>query len=203
MFEEEYAKLSSQDQEAFRLIVNELLSHMYLVETQYDFQENMKKTNHDYLFAERHLALLQEYLGFAGFLLEMDSNYGVIFLRSELEVNRTHFDPLTTKMIYTLRLIYDEKRAELSLCREVFVTVADLVNKMMTLNAIQKKPAQMLLSDSLRKINQFHLIQKQSGKWYAPDTSLLILPSILFVVTTEQITSIQKMVSDEKRTGGY
>lgn len=198
MFNENYEKLNTAEQETFKTIVQYLLAHTYLVETEYDFEEGIRKTNHSYLFAERHLSLLQEYFRFSGFSLEHDSNYGVIALHSEIEGNRVRFDPITTKIIFTLRLLYDEKRSELSLSSDVFVTVSEICEQMMTIGAIQKRIPQMVLRDSLRKISGFQVIQKQSGNWYDPNTRLLILPSILFVVTAEQVTSIQKLADSQE-----
>ena len=50
MFESEFEKLNMTEQEAFRRIVNWLLAHTYLLQGNYAFEDNMKRTNPDYLF---------------------------------------------------------------------------------------------------------------------------------------------------------
>lgn len=197
MFDDEYVKLNALEQELFKNTIQFLFAHTYLVETEYDFIENMKKTNRNYLFVQRHFNLFQEYFDYAGFTLENDQNYGVLALHSDLEGNRVHFDPLTTKIIYALRLLYDEKRSQVSLSSDVFVTVMDICQKLQITGAVQKRIPQNSLRDSLRRIASFQIVQKQSGKWYEPDTRYLVLPSILFIVTGEQVSSIKKIADAE------
>lgn len=193
MFDEEYKKLNTSEQDIFKYIIQFLLAHTYIVETEYDFIENMRKTNKNYLFVQRHLNLFQEYFNYAGFTLENDQNYGVIALHSEMDSSRVHFDPLTTKIIFTLRLLYDEKRSQVSLSSDVFVTVMEICQKLQMTGSIQKRLPQNSLRDSLRRISSFQIIQKQAGKWYDPDTRFLVLPSILFIVTGEQVSNIKKL----------
>lgn len=132
MFEEAFEKLNLTEQEAFRRIVNWLLAHTYLLQGTYAFEDNMNRTNPDYLFVERNFELFQDYLEYAGFRLERDSNYGVIFLSSSYEFNRVKLDKATTLMLYVLRLIYEEEREKLSLSRDIFTTTGDLVHKMLS-----------------------------------------------------------------------
>ena len=54
MFEQEFEKLNMADQEAFRRMVNWLLAPTYLLQGDYAFEDNMRRTHPDYLFVERH-----------------------------------------------------------------------------------------------------------------------------------------------------
>lgn len=197
MFEEKYEKLSMTEQEAFKRIINWLLAHTYLLQGNYVFDDSMKRTNPDYLFVERNFELFQDYLGYSGFCLERDSNYGVIFISSSYEFNRVKFDKATTLMLYVLRLIYEEEREKLSLSRDVFTSTGDLVHKMISLGVIKKKPSNLMLRDSLRTLNRFRIIEKPEGSWEAADTKLLILPTILFIVTNERISNMYRLIDEE------
>ena len=200
MFESEFEKLNMTEQEAFRFrrIVNWLLAHTYLLQGNYAFEDNMKRTNPDYLFVERNFELFQNYLEYAGFRLERDSNYGVIFLSSSYEFNRIKLDKATTLMLYVLRLIYEEEREKLSLSRDIFTTTGDLVHKMISLGVIRRKPANLTLRDSLRTLNRFRIVEKVDGPWENADTRLLILPTILFIVTNERISNMYQLIDDEE-----
>ena len=197
MFEEAFEKLNLTEQEAFRRIVNWLLAHTYLLQGTYAFEDNMNRTNPDYLFVERNFELFQDYLEYAGFRLERDSNYGVIFLTSSYEFNRIKLDKATTLMLYVLRLIYEEEREKLSLSRDIFTTTGDLVHKMISLGVIKRKPANLSLRDSLRTLNRFRIVEKVDGPWENADTRLLILPAILFVVTNERISNMYQLIDEE------
>lgn len=202
MFEEAFEKLNLTEQEAFRRIVNWLLAHTYLLQGTYAFEDNMNRTNPDYLFVERNFELFQDYLEYAGFRLERDSNYGVIFLTSSYEFNRVKLDKATTLMLYVLRLIYEEEREKLSLSRDIFTTTGDLVHKMLSLGVIKRKPANLTLRDSLRTLNRFRIVEKVDGPWENADTRLLILPTILFIVTNERISNMYQLI-DEEETGEH
>ena len=198
MFEEKFEKLGLSEQDSFKRIVNWFLAHTYLMQGNYVFDDNMKRTNPDYLFVERNFELFQEYLEFSGFRLERDSNYGVIFISSSFEFNRVKFDKSTTLMLYVLRLIYEEEREKLSLSKDVFISTGDLVHKMISLGVFRKKPANLILRDSLRMLNRFRVIEKPEGNWEAADTKLLILPTILFIVTNERISNMYKLIDEDE-----
>lgn len=196
MLEEQFEKLNMTEKEQFRRMVNKLLAHSYLLSRSYDFTDHIAKTNPEYLFVERNFELFQEYFSYSAFHLERDNNYGVISLQSEYDENRLRLDKQSTLILYTLRLIYEEEREKLSLSREIFVSVADLVHKMISVGAIRKKPSNLSLSSSLRILSHFRLLEKAGGRWEDADTRLLILPTILFVVSNEQITGIHRLLEE-------
>lgn len=201
MFEERFEKLGMNEQESFKRIVNYFLAHTYLLQVQYDFSDNLRYTNQDYIFVERNIELFQEYLQFSGFQLERDSNYGVISLRSPYETNRQKFDKLTTLMVYVLRLIFEEEREKLSLSKEIYTSTGDLVHKMISLGVINKKPADTVLRDSLRRLNRFRIIDKAEGYWENAGTRLLILPTILFIISNERISNMYALLDDITDSG--
>ena len=198
MFEERFEKLNMTKQESFKRIVNWLLAHTYLLQGRYVFEDHMKRTNQDYLFVERNFDLFQEYLGYTGFRLDRDSNYGVISINSEYDFNRVKLDKMTTLMLYVLRLIYEEEREKLSLSSDIFSTTGDLVHKMISLNIVKKKPSNIMIRDSLRTLNRFQVIEKIDGLWEEADTKFLILPTILFIVTNERISNMYQLIDEEE-----
>ena len=197
MIEEKYQRLSLSEQEQFSRVVNRLLSNTFLLVEDYDPAEGISKVNREYLFVERNFDLFQDYLELSGFHLERDSAYGVIYLSGSYDGCRVHFDKVTTVMTYTLRLIYEEEREKLTLAKEVIITTADLVQKMIAVGAVKKKPANIQLGRALRKLMRFRIIQKLDGSLEAPETRLLILPTILFVVSNEQISNMERLVEQK------
>ncbi len=196
MFEEDFEKLSMTDQENFRRLVNVLLGHSFLVSADYDFADGIRKSNPDYLFVERHFALFEDYLSFAGFHLTRDTGYGVIALSCEYEYNHFKFDKLTTLFIYCLRLIYEEEREKLSLSQEVFTTTGDLIHKLISVDAVSKKPANIQIRNALRTLSKFQILTKVDGLWESAETRLLIRPAILFIVSNERISNMHKLIEN-------
>ena len=199
MFQEEYEKLSTNEKGEFKKIVSHLLAHTYLIREEYNFDADVKVLDKDFIFAERNIEMISEYLSYAGFRVEKDTEYGVIAVSSDNPDNRVSFNKLTTLMIYTLRLIYEEEREKLTLIKEVFTSVGDLINKMITLGAIPKKPSNAEMEKSLRALKKYNLIRKVDGPWSDAHTRMLILPSILFIVTNEQISNLSELVKTKEK----
>ena len=197
MIDEAYEKLTMMEKENFSRVMNSLMSHTFLLVDQYDPEEGVSRVNRDYLFADRHFGLFRDYLELAGFRLERDTDYGVIQLSSQYDGNRKRFNKLTTGMVYALRLIYEEEREKLTLSREVIIRVGDLIHKLVTLSFLKKKPANADIQASLRTLAGFRIIEKLDGAWEDADTRLLILPSILFIVSNEQIAQMAKLTEDD------
>lgn len=201
MFEEEYEKLTMTEKAKFQQLTNWLLAHTYLVQNTYEKDGTIGIADMDYIFVERNFELFRSYFSFAGFQLEKDSNYGVISLSSEFEYNREHFDKLTTQILYILRLIYEEEREHVSLVKESVTEVGKIVHKMMTLGILKKKPADRDLHKALAILQKFQVITKLEGKWEHAETKLIILPTILFIVSNERISSLYSLVGDENEDG--
>ncbi len=201
MFDEEYEKLTMNEKSKFQQMTNWLLAHTYLVQNTYEKDGSIANANMDYIFVERNFTLFSSYFSFAGFKLEKDSNYGVISLSSEFEYNREHFDKLTTQILYILRLIYEEEREHVSLIKESVTEVGKIVHKMITLGVIKKKPADRDLHKSLALLSKFQVIMRLDGKWESAETKLIILPTILFIVSNERISSLYSLVGDDNEEG--
>lgn len=200
MWYEEYEKLTNSEKEEYRRLVNLVLSRTFIIRDVYSPKESIIKVNTDYRFIERHFNCFLDYLSFGGWVLDKDNNYGVISLASAYEYNRVRFDKNTTLMLYTIRLIFEEEREKIALRKEVLATTSQVVQKMMALGLVKKKPSNKDLIDSLRLLSQYNIIQKLEGSWEEPGTKLLILPSILFIVTNEKISRMYEMLDAEDET---
>ena len=67
---------------------------------------------------------------------------------------------------------------------------------MISVGAIRKKPSNLPLSSSLRILSHFRVLEKAGGRGEDADTRLLILPTILFVVSNEQITGMHRLLEE-------
>lgn len=197
MWNELYDKLTNSEKEEYKRLLNYLLSHTFAIRDIYDAKESMIKVNSEYRFVERNFELFEDYLAFAGWMLQKDSNYGVISLANTYEYNRVRLDRNSTLILYTIRLIFEEEREKVALRNEILTTTGQIVHKLITLGLIKRKPSDKDLIDALRLLANHNIIQKVSGAWEEADAKLLILPSILFVVTNEKISRMYEMIEAE------
>lgn len=186
-----YEQLNQGERQSFTRIVNQLLARTFLLRDDYDLAENRMRVHGDYRFVERLFEVFSGYLQVAGFTLHRDSVYGVISIASLHDYNKFQFSKFTTGVLLTLRLIFEERREAVSLRQEVLLDTAELVAKMQVLELLDKRPAMRDLALALKQLATFNLVMRLGGgKWEAPDTRLMILPSILFVIPNDKLTQV-------------
>lgn len=193
MFEEEFVKLSSQDQNEFARIVNALMLKSFVVRESFDSREKMMKINPEYRFIERYYEIFEEYLKYSGWHLEKDVPNGVIAIYNEYEQNRLRIDRETSLILFTLRLIYETKKAESNAPGEsLYMTTPELLKTMIEYGITMqgKRLTGRLLGRSLRFMAAHNIICKVSGSYDEGNVTFYILPSITFAVDSQKIAAM-------------
>lgn len=193
MFEEEFVKLSSQDQNEFARIVNALMLKSFVVRESFDSREKMMKINPEYRFIERYYEIFEEYLKYSGWRLEKDVTNGVIAIYNEYEQNRLRIDRETSLILFTLRLIYETKKAESNAPGEsLYMTTPELLKTMIEYGITMqgKRLTGRLLGRSLRFMAAHNIICKVSGSYDEGNVTFYILPSITFAVDSQKIAAM-------------
>ena len=183
-FSDEYEKLNDKDKECFGRVVSNLLGHTFILKQ--DFSAESLRFNDDYYFASANIELINEYLGIIGCRADNNAFYGIISLSQFPDSSRAHFDKFTTQMIYTLRLIYEERRDVLD-SSFVAITTGELITKMLETDLIDKKPSNKDISQALRKIRETNVIAKGKGNFDDENTKIMILPSILILLSETKL----------------
>lgn len=196
MFIEKFNNLTIVERENFKRIISLLLAKTFILNRIYDKTQNNFKSNPDYRFIDRNIELFREYLEIGGFKLIKDSNYEVIYIENEFGYNKKRLDKNTTIFLYGLRLKFDEDRQTVKLTSDTIVTVADIVKTLIDVGAYTKKPADIEIRTALSNLINFNIIQKIDGVLEKPETKIIILPSILFVLTNEKITSLNNSIKN-------
>ena len=195
MFEEKYNELTNSEKENFKRVLSLILAKTFIVNRIYDKNQKNFKSNPDYRFIDRNIELFREYLSLSGFILKKDSNYDVMYIENEFGYNKKRLDKNTTIFLYGLRLKFDEERERVSLNTDTIVTVADIIKTLIDVGAYTKKPSDIEIRTALSNLISFNIIQKVDGILEKPETKIIILPSILFVITNEKITNLSKSIS--------
>lgn len=201
----QYERFNQTEKQLFKRLVNQLLAKTFLLRDDYDLSEGRLKVHPDYRFVERTYEVFVGYFELGGWTLHRDSQYGVIYLNSAHDYNRVHFNKFTTLMLLTMRLIFEERREEVSLRNEVVFTASELIEKMNILGIIEKKPSMKDILEGFKILNSFNVINKIDGKWDAPDSRYMILPSILFVIPNDKISMFSELsqTKEDEVTSDY
>ena len=116
-----------KEKDNFSRVCNRLLGTCFLC-------KGNQNTKADYYFVLKYRKEFKEYLGVLGYRLEINEEYGVIQLTSPRGYNRMNLKLYDSIVLLILRILYDEKKRELSAIEEVIVNLGDIQDKFVSLN---------------------------------------------------------------------
>lgn len=156
------------------------------------FRETPENTlSREFSFIQRKRSLFEEYLALSCWRLYYDAQLGVIYVKNTEGYNKVTLDKLTTQILITLRLIFEEKRMSGSTVNIVGVTVGELLAKMINeLAVLTKKPMQKDIKDSLRTLEQHNIIYKIGDSYDDMECRIKVLPSILIAVPNDRCRAV-------------
>ncbi len=186
-------EMTQKEKDEFSRICNKLLSVTYILRDGAD-----GRISKEYRFIEANFDLIYDYLELCGWKLYKDIQYGVMYVRNTEGFNKLFLDPLTIRMLVTMRLIYEEFRGQASTTNDVCITVGTLFGKIINeFSLYKKKPAQKEIKYSFRIIEAHNLIRKLDESFDDIECRFVILPSILIAVPNERCKIICDSLKDE------
>ncbi len=189
-WQREYDALPDRDKEQFSRLLSLMFEQTFLLRDIWDAKEKRMTGNRDYRFAERVRPLLDGYLRVGGFALQVDSLWGVIALYNRFGRNRQTLDKLTTYILFTLRLIYDEQLEQVSGRREIAISLRDVYEKLHAFGFVDKKLAVNRLQGSFTRLKKLSVLEQVEGEGVQPDSCWIIYPTIRILVSEERINQI-------------
>ncbi|MBO5525536.1 MAG: DUF4194 domain-containing protein [Clostridia bacterium] len=173
--------------EKFRSAANKLLGECFLL-------KKYKDTASDYNFILNNKDTFIEYFDILGYELIINEQNGVIGLNNPFGAGRIHLKKIESILLLILRLLYIEKRKQLSQIEDVIIIADEIYDKynMLKMNAKLDKTT---MRNVLGMFQRYHLIGKLDSDMSNPDTRIMVYPSILFAVT---VTSLDEMYKSAK-----
>ena len=165
-----------KDQDEFRRICNKLINVCFIC------RQN-QATRSDFYFIEKYKEKFEELLGVLGYRLEMNDEYGVVQLTNALNTNRQNLKLYESVILLILRILFDEKKRELSVSDEVIVNLGDIQDKFLSLKIRDKMIDKTTLESDLKN----------------EESRVLIYNSILMAVRVEDIKSVYEKVDSYRK----
>lgn len=182
-----------RDVDEFRRVCNKLMGICFIV-------RKNEQTKKDYYFILRHQKIFEEYLGVLGCELEINEEYGVIQLVNRENYNHAQLKLNDSIVLLILRILYDEKKRELSVS-DVVVNIGDIQERFLSLKIRDKQMDKTALNNSLRILRRYNLIELLDKNVTDEDARILIYDSILMAVRVDDIRKVSDML-DQYRKGG-
>lgn len=181
-----------KDKDNFGRVCNRLLGTCFLCKCN-------QNTKADYYFVLKYRKEFKEYLGVLGYRLEINEEYGVIQLTSPRGINRMNLKLYDSIILLILRILYDEKKRELSAIEEVIVNLGDIQDKFISLKIRDKIIDKTTMRNALYLFRRYQLVEILDQDMGDEESRILIYDSVLMAVRAEDIkTAYEKLETYRK-----
>ncbi|MDR1933288.1 MAG: DUF4194 domain-containing protein [Spirochaetales bacterium] len=174
------AELGDGDFSLFQKALQTLLAKTFIIRGK-DRDEEL------YDFTIRNAHLFDAWFSCMEAQIVRDESLGVIAFRGGSDT-RFHMGREDTCALLVLRLIYEEKRTELSLSAFPSITVFDFLQKYKAMAGADLRKTR--LTEVLQKLRTHKLIDISSGETADMDTLLILYPSLAISVDRDSIDEI-------------
>ena len=181
-----YERLTNVQKAIFKDIANKLLASTFLARDKKDNKDN-------YYFVVSYKEVFDEFFAILGYEVKLDQGVGSIMLKSDQNTGFLKLRRDETIILLILRILYHERLKETSLNENVVITVLDIHEKYNFLE-IKKRINKTDLVSALRLFRRFNLIET-IGDITMSNTKVVIMPTILYAINTEEITEVYNTVS--------
>lgn len=191
-------QMSAKELEQFKTVCNLLLSRTFVVRTLYH-PDKGRVNNPDYNFLTTHYEVVKAYLGLLDWELNKADYHGYYYVLNTDEANRCSLNKVTTAILLTLRMIYEENQERVGLEHDVICTVRDVLEKIVTDYAILSTRPNM--DETKKALNRFEnhcVVQRIEGKFNQASCKFAILPTILTVVSSERLDAVVSALKKEE-----
>lgn len=181
-----------RDKDDFSRICNRLLSTCFLC-------KRNQSSKRDYYFVLKYHDKFSEYLSLMGYRLEINEEYGVVQLTNPQNYNRYNLKLFESVILLILRILYDEKKRELSVSDEVLINVGDIHEKFMSLKIRDKMIDKTTLRNAISTFKRFQLIETLDSDLSSEESRIIIYDSILMAVRVEDIKQVYEKLQNYKK----
>lgn len=189
-------KESVAQKEKFRIAANKLLNQCFLLKKKED-------TKKDYIFVKQNKEFFIPYFELLGYDIKINEDQGVIALVNQFGTGRLNLSKYESILLLILRLLYMEKRKELTTFSEEVTVLMEEVREKYALLKIKAKP---MMDKGMEKnmvslFRRYNLISNLDSDVNQSDARIIIYPSIIMAVTVEDVNEYYKMT--ERKLNDY
>lgn len=182
-----------KDKDEFRRICNKLMSTCFICKQNAD-------TKSEYYFVMRQKAVFERYFDILGYTMEINEEYGVVQLVNRENFNHIHLKLYESIILLILRILYDEKKRELSLS-DVVINIGDIQEKYLSLKIREKQIDKTTMNNALRLFKRYNLVALLDKDLSQEDARIVIYDSILMAIRVEDIKRVSDMIALYRKGG--
>ena len=183
-----------RDKDNFSRVCNRLLSFCFLC-------KRNETTKADYYFVTKYKEQFSQYLSILGYRLEVNEEYGVVQLTNPQNYNRYNMKLFESILLLILRILYDEKKRELSVSDEVIINVGDIHEKFLSLKIREKMIDKTTFRNAISTLKRFQIIETLETNLTDEESRIIIFDSILMAVRVEDIKAVYEKLEIYRKGG--
>ena len=187
-----FEDMHDRDIEEFKRVCNRLMSMCFI-------NKQNASTKSDYYFIIRHKSEFMQYLDVLGFSLDINEHYGAIQLVNREGYNHARLKLAESIILLILRVIYDEKKRELSL-GDVVINIGDIQEKYISMRRRDKQIDKTTMSNTLQLFKRYNIVELLDRDLTQEDARIVIYDSILMAVRVDDIKRVSELL-DKYRKG--
>ncbi|MDR0590079.1 MAG: DUF4194 domain-containing protein [Spirochaetaceae bacterium] len=185
-------ELVDNDFDLFKIAVRTLLTKTFII-------RGIDKEEELYNFTIRNSSLFDSWFSCMDAILIRDESLGVICFRGSGDT-RLRLGREETCALLTARLLYEEKRVELSLTAFPTVTVFDFVQKYNVMVGDEIKKTRLI--EVLRRLQSHKLVEVDSQDLSDMEGMIILYPSLAMSVDRDSIDELLASLAHKGKTGG-
>ena len=182
-----------KDQDEFRKIMNRLMSTGFILRR----KEQIKS---DYYFILRHRSVFERYLDVLSYQIDINEEYGVIQLLNRENYNHLRLTMHESIILLILRILFDEKKRELSLT-DVVVNMGDIQEKYLSMQIRSEQIGKTVMGNALKKFRRYSLVELLDGNNIREESRVLIYDSIMMAVRVDDIKRVSELLERYRKDG--
>ena len=185
---------SVAQKEKFRIAANKLLNQCFLLKRKED-------TKKEYIFVREHKEFFVTYFDLLGYEIRVNEDQGVIALVGLFDTGRLHLNKSESILLLILRLLYVEKRKEISNSYEDVIVLMEEIREKYELLKLKAKPRmdKGMEQRMISLFKKYNLIKNLDSDVNQADTRVLIYPSVTMAVTVDDINAYYSMTEKKLR----
>ena len=184
-----------KDKDEFKRICNRLLGNCFIC-------KGNQTSRSDYYFVLKYRDRFRSYLDVLGYRLEINEEYGVIQLTNPQNYNHLNLKLFESIILLILRILYDEKKRELSASDEVIVNLGDIQDKYLSLKIRDKMIDRTTMRNALSLFRRFQLVETLDKDLSNEESRILIYDSLLMAVRVEDIRQAHEKLEAYRKGKG-
>lgn len=175
-----------RDQDEFRKIMNRLMSTGFIL-------RKKEQTKSDYYFIQRHRDVFERYLDVLSYQLDINEEYGVVQLLNRENYNHLQLTMYESIILLILRILFDEKKRELSLTDAV-INMGDIQEKYLSMQIRSEQIGKTIMGNALKKFRRYNLIELLDGNNIREESRVLIYDSIMMAIRVDDIRRVSELL---------